>query len=113
MDTEQKTRNTDQQQFWRMAIDAHRESDLSVAAFCRKEGISEPAFYYWRKKLSGGGSKAGRQGGAAFIEVAIPGRDNAALELLLASGNTLRIGPGVDNERLSEILLVLRKAGLC
>jgi transposase-like protein len=86
---------------------------LSVVAFCRKEGISEAAFYYWRKKLSGGGSKSDRQGTPAFIEVAIPGRDTVALELLLTSGNTLRIGPGVDNKRLSDVLSVLRKAGLC
>jgi len=41
-------------QFWPMALEARRESGLSVAAFCRQEGLSEAAYYYWRRKLTGG-----------------------------------------------------------
>ena len=36
---------------WREILDRQAESDLSVRKFCATEGISEPSFYAWRKKL--------------------------------------------------------------
>lgn len=28
-------------------------TDLTVAAFCAAEGVSEPSYYHWRRKLRG------------------------------------------------------------
>ena len=36
---------------WRQRIQGQRESGLSIAAFCRREHISAPGFYVWRRKL--------------------------------------------------------------
>jgi transposase-like protein len=36
---------------WRQRIKGQRESGLSIAAFCRRENISAPGFYVWRRKL--------------------------------------------------------------
>jgi hypothetical protein len=36
---------------WREILDRQAQSDLSVRKFCATEGISEPSFYAWRKKL--------------------------------------------------------------
>jgi transposase-like protein len=36
---------------WRRRLARFRESQLSVAAFCRQEGVSPPSFYVWRKRL--------------------------------------------------------------
>ena len=113
MSKEQKALNNDRQQFWQMVMEARKESGLSVAAFCKKEGISEAAFYYWRKKLAGGGSKPNRQVPPAFIEVALPQSNPAALELALSSGNTLRISSTADSTTLIKVLSALREAGLC
>jgi hypothetical protein len=44
----------DQEQLWRMAIETWQASGLSVRQFCTAEGLSEPSFYSWRKKLTGG-----------------------------------------------------------
>jgi len=36
---------------WRRRIGRQRASGLSVAAFCRKEDLSQAAFYRWKRKL--------------------------------------------------------------
>ena len=36
---------------WRGRLAKFRKSKLSVAEFCRQEGISNPSFYQWRKRL--------------------------------------------------------------
>lgn len=113
MGKDQETRASDQRQFWEMAIETHRESGLSVAAFCKNEGITEAAFYYWRKKLRQNSCGSAGQDTPAFIEVKVPDRSGLSLELLLTSGNTLRIAPGFDDQSLRDVLSVLRQSGLC
>ena len=113
MSKEQKALNTDRRQFWQMVIDTYKESGLSVAAFCKKESISEAAYYYWRKKLVGADPKSNRKTPPAFIEVALPQSSVTVLELVLSSGNTLRINPGADRQTLSNVLSILHEAGLC
>jgi len=106
----------DREQFWQMAIETWHASGLSVRQFCKQEGLPEPAFYVWRRKFSGGNSERNDQDKpkpSAFIEVAMPRSNSVAIELLLISGNTLRIPSGVDTATLSTILSVVRSAGLC
>lgn len=116
MSNEQKHDN-DQQQFWQMAIETWQASGLSVRNFCRKEGLSEPTLYSWRKKLAkADGLGVGKQKdttSAAFIEVAMPKSEPVALELVLSSGNTLRISPGADSKTLTNVLSALCEVGLC
>ena len=99
-----------------MAIETWQDSGMSISKFCRAEGLSEGTFYNWRKKLDGGHSQSDKQtvgSPSAFIEVAMPKSNHAALELLLSSGNTLRISSTADNKTLSNVISVLRQAGLC
>jgi hypothetical protein len=32
---------------WRDRLAKYRQSDLTVAEFCRQEGVSNPSFYQW------------------------------------------------------------------
>ena len=43
---------------WRDRLGRFESSELTVAAFCRSEGVSQAGFYQWRKKL---GRSTGRQ----------------------------------------------------
>jgi len=43
--------NTERAQQWRARIARHQASRLSVAAFCQREGVSTPTFYWWRSRL--------------------------------------------------------------
>ena len=108
--------NGDQEQFWRMAIETWQSSGVSVRQFCKQEGLSEPQFYQWRKKLVGCGSELAIQDDpeqSAFIEVAIPKNNDITIELLLASGNMVRVPCGADSATLSNIMSALHAAGLC
>jgi hypothetical protein len=37
---------------WREILKRQAESGVSIRRFCAAEGISEPSFYAWRKKLA-------------------------------------------------------------
>jgi hypothetical protein len=113
-----KTREIDgdQEQFWRMAIETWQASGLPIRQFCKNEGLSEPQFYMWRKKLTGGSTEHDDQDDpkpSSFIEVAIPKNNHVAVELLLTSGNTVRIHSGINNTTLSNVLSALHAEGLC
>lgn len=40
-------------ELWRRRVNAQSSSGLSVAAYCRRESISEASFYYWKRKSAG------------------------------------------------------------
>ncbi len=117
MSKEQKESRNDQQQFWQMVIETWKSSGLSVRNFCKQEGLSEPAFYSWRRKLTQDDEpevdKQKEPRSSAFIEVSMPKNDPVTLELVLSSGNTLRIGSGTDNKTLSNVISILQQVGLC
>ena len=81
--------------------------------FCKKEGISEAAYYYWRRKLTGRVSASEEKSTSKFLEVVVPKIDSTVLELIFSSGSSLRINPGVDHKMLNQVLSALKQAGLC
>jgi transposase-like protein len=116
MSSKQAKSNTERRQFWQMAIETWKNSDMSVSKFCKAEGLSEGTFYGWRRRLSVRNAQRKEPADprpSAFIEVAMPKNDHIPIELLLSSGHTLRIRSSADNETLSNVLSVLRQAGLC
>ena len=90
---------------WRARIAAQRQSGVSVKQFCAQQGLTEQSFYYWRKRLQTPASMR-----FALVE-AEPRRgpaEHAALELVLTTGERLRIGAGVDAMTLQQVLEALR-----
>ena len=129
-----KKSDIEQQQFWQMAVETWRCSGLSVRKFCKQEGLSEPSFYAWRRKLTDGlevdskpnrkrannqsGKKALHPGNNAqlneeFIRVSLPAETSAAIELVLVTGNKLRINSSADSKTLVNVLTAIKQAGLC
>ena len=39
---------------WRSRMAKFRRSNLTAVEFCRREGVSSPSFYQWRKRLEVG-----------------------------------------------------------
>jgi len=117
MSKKQRESKKDQRQFWQMAIETWQASGMSVSKFCKAEGLSESSFYIWRKKFAqADDAETGKQkklSPSAFIEVAMPKDNPAALELVLSSGSTLRISSGADSKTLTNLLSALCEAGLC
>ena len=115
MSSDQGSGGSEKRQFWRLAVETWRTSGVSVRRFCKDEGLSSAAFYCWRRQLTrtvASGSDRQNDPLAPFIEVSIP-RSTAALELVLTSGNVLRIGAAADSAALGRVVSVLREAGLC
>ncbi len=108
---------TDQRQFWQMAIEAWQSSGLSVRQFCRQEGLSEPSFYTWRKQLTHAAAPELNPGmsypPSAFIQVSLPEASTRGIEFVLSSGHTLKIPAGVDRQTLTAVFSALGEAGLC
>ena len=116
MSSKRTRSNKERRQFWRMVIETWRDSGMSISKFCKAEGLSEGTFYNWKKKLSPRHTQRNGQADSspsAFIELAMPQANQAPLELLFSSGHTLRISPAADNKTLSDVISVLRQAGLC
>jgi predicted DNA-binding transcriptional regulator AlpA len=96
MSKKQKS-DTGQRQFWEMVFETFENSDLSIRKFCKKEGLSEWAFYNWRRKLNksqkDNSTKAisDKSDKPSFVEVSLPDNKPAVVELVLRSDNTLKI----------------------
>src|SRR3954451_20274072 len=85
---------------WRERIADQERSSLSVEEFCNKRGLAECSFYSWRKRL-----RHTEPVRFALVERAAqrqgaPGDD---LELVLATGERLRISTGVDGATLRTV----------
>ena len=91
---------------WAERIATQQRSGISVKQFCKERGLTECSFYAWRKRLQESGPVR-----FALVERS-PRRQErtaeAVLELVLATGERLRIGAGVDIATLRTVLAVLR-----
>jgi transposase-like protein len=92
-------------EYWRERIAEQERSEMSVQQFCEEQGLTQQSFYVWRKRLQK--QQAMR---FALVETA-PARQRATeldLELVLKTGERLRIGAGVDPTALRKVLEALR-----
>jgi hypothetical protein len=91
---------------WAERITAQRRSGMSVKQFCKEQGLTEYSFYAWRKRLQESGPVR-----FALVERNVRRQERTAepaLELVLATGERLRIGAGVDTATLRTMLDLLR-----
>jgi hypothetical protein len=96
---------------WRDLIDRQQACGLSVAAFCRRNGLAQSSFFAWKRKLA-----AARPAMAmvtpAFIEAKVagaqPAKDRAGrIGICLGNGRRLIVGQGVDRDLLAEVLAIV------
>jgi hypothetical protein len=103
MTTEEK--RAERRKLWRELIAEQKKSEKTIRAFCQEHGQKEHSFYFWRQQLAP--EKAVR---FALVEThgGLPVRER--IEILLNSGEKLRIPPGADAATLRMVLAVLREA---
>jgi transposase-like protein len=95
----------ERRQLWRNLTAGQEQSGLSVRAFCKQHRISENSFYQWRKRLAEllpmkfALVETGRAAPAPV----------AAVEVMLTTGERLRIAPGIEASTLRLVLSVLRE----
>src|SRR5579864_4095544 len=91
---------------WAERIAAQQRSGVSVRQFCKEQGLTEYSFYAWRKRLQ---KKEPIR--FALVDRGATRQEpvtEVALELVLATGERLRISAGVDAATLRTALEVLR-----
>jgi hypothetical protein len=92
-------------ELWRRLIAEQEPSGLSVRAFSKRRRISEHSFYQWRKRL-----REQLPMKFALVETSRSAPVGvAAVEVMLTSGERLRIVPGIDAATLRLVLNVLRE----
>jgi transposase-like protein len=91
--------------FWQQFVAKQQQSGMSVRAFCQRHGTSECSFYHWRKRLA---EQLPMKFALVETNRAAPAAV-AAVEVMLTSGERLRIVPGIDAATLRLVLSVLRE----
>ena len=97
---------------WSERLRRYANSGLTISAFCERERVSVPSFYYWRRKLLGPGGTAGGDKGRMpreartpqkrdFVPIAI--RNSAAIKMRLPNGAQLWL-PASDAALLSAAI---------
>ncbi|MFI5114919.1 MAG: IS66 family insertion sequence element accessory protein TnpA [Terriglobales bacterium] len=90
-------------ELWRQRIAQQESSGQSIRAYCRGRGLQEHAFYGWRQRLR----KENRPVRFALVETKTAAQTVPSIELILASGERLRIPQ--DAAALKLVLAVLRQ----
>jgi transposase-like protein len=110
---------------WRRRLRDFDRGRATVAEFCRREGVSDAAFYQWRRKLASPAAQpstavtaAEKVSALSFLPIEITGRDDqsARIEVVFPNGTRVLV-PGRDQATLSAVLRALagssREAGSC
>ena len=109
-----KKADVEQQQFWQMVFDTHANTGLTIKQFCKNEGISEAAFYTWRKRLSQPKKPSEpKPKQSDFIEVKPIEQNGVPVELHFTSGHILKITNHADSQLLTTVIQALKQAKLC
>jgi len=90
-------------QQWVQRLERFAQADQSAVAFCRQEGVSAQAFYYWKHKLQP--QTPAFADPPRLLPVRLLGC--APVELALPSGIVVRLAPGCDLAFVRSLLAAL------
>ena len=112
-------RNKKKEAAWRGHVRAQARSGLSVAAYCRRQGLPEHGFYWWRRALVRRDEATAEAAvmASGFVPVRVVGEKPAAepggsIEIVLpgdrCGGRRVRVtGGAVDRRMLMDVLSVM------
>jgi hypothetical protein len=85
-------------QLWARRMDRYQACSLTVKEFCRREGVSVPSFYQWKKKLARASAEP------TFVRVSLPQQSAAPVTVKLPGGAEVRIEAMADSTTLRRVL---------
>jgi len=98
-------RRRSRREYWHELVKQQEQSGQTVHAFCIEQGVTEASFYNWRKQLRGDAPVR-----FALVDRRVDGSAaTEGLEVMLASGERVRVGRGADAATLRTVLAVLRE----
>ena len=114
----QRERRAEKERFWRGEIEGQAASGISVRAWWRRRGLSEPSFYHGRAELkrrpatsvssapaAQRAKRLNRTVAASFVPVRLT-TSTSQVELVLASGLVIRV-PAQDLVALRAVLEIV------
>ena len=103
-----KQRDSAKEALWRKTLKQFSASGLSVREFCKREGVTESAFYAWRRTIRER-DEAGNSP-PAFVPAVINGeaQHDESLVLALAGGLKLHVPPATPAKRVAELIRALQ-----
>ena len=95
--------------FWRAHIRAQRKSGLSIAEYCRRQGLSRHRFFYWRKRIS---QKVKSGDLVSVVKVGEVRRDGIIefgydFRVKTRGGNVIEVKRGFSRDDLSKVIRVV------
>lgn len=118
-----RTKSAEVWALWRDRLRRFQSSDLTVVAFCDWEGVSQAAFYVWRKKLQADSGLPSRKtvgrvssrlaSAPGFVEI-LPGvsriHDTVA-NVVMTLGDGTRVDfPASDRELIAHVVVSVATA---
>jgi transposase len=99
------------EQFWREQLRQQQVSGQGVRAYCEGAGLSVPSFYWWRREVRVRDARRGGSRRPQFVPVQItpkpPMGTAVGVEVVLAGGRSIRVGPGFDADHLRAVVAAL------
>jgi hypothetical protein len=97
--------------YWRKTFQRFAASSLSVREFCKREQLSESAFYAWRRTI--GERDVAGNSQPAFVPAVLGGelQHEPPLVLKLAGDLELQLPPAIPAARLAEVVRALQSRG--
>jgi transposase-like protein len=111
-------RDLTKETFWRRMSARQAGSKLSIRAWCRKHGVNEGTFHWWRRVLARRDAEGKppvrgdtKTRSTAFVPVRIT-EDRSKpvdprIEIVLTDGRCVRVHGSVDRQALADVLVVL------
>jgi hypothetical protein len=107
-------RDLQKERHWRALVRRQELSGLSVRAYCRREGVKESAFFWWRRELPHRRDKCPPdprpQETVRFLPVQMASdrkAEDGSVEIQCDNGRRILVRPGFDRQTLSDVLAVL------
>jgi hypothetical protein len=95
---------------WRKVIERQQASGLSVATFCRSNGVPASSFFAWKRRLAGSSagalsaSPAGTVPGFVEATISDPRCRAGSIQIRLRGGRRVLVGRGFDRDLLAEVV---------
>lgn len=101
-------RDAAKEAYWRKVLKQFSASDLSVRGFCKREQLTESAFYAWRRTI--GGRDDARTPGPAFVPAIVTkeAAQESSITIELAGGCVLRFSGAQATAQLADLIVVLQ-----
>ena len=111
-----RRKNAEKELQWREILDRQAGSGFSIREFCAREGISQPSFYAWRKKLRERPAETARRpeqpAGDAQLFVPLQLLDpSGSLEIVHPRGYRIQVTGDVNPVALRHVIEALEERG--